>query len=408
MKKVLFTFTFSMLSILSIAQEDKVDLDVLRAPSSPSSNLLGIATTDIDKPTDISSFVVSIQSASNSYSKFPSNYALDFSPFYLFMKKNTDFTTDGLKSKKFKDILKQTFIISTAISNPDSTNVSFNSNSTYAAIGFKFSIFRGDFDSITTSNLDKIKILQHDLTLLNKKNIQEYLSNSDDEYKELLKKREEMVKGKPLEEIEKIIDSKEYKEIEEKLSLRLHNFGESQKKEEQQKIKDDIKNIASEFQLERIGFSWDVNGGISNEFRNRNFNNSKVYNAGIWTNFGYTNKYGLSLLGLVRYLYNPETIYALDNSINTSDNVSTLDAGGRIVYSKSQSKFSISAEAVYRSVLSKQEIDPTWKFLLNADYSIFKNQKLTFSFGRNFDGTTTKDGNLIAALTFIKGFGNKK
>jgi hypothetical protein len=46
--------------------------------------------------------------------------------------------------------------------------------------------------------------------------------------------------------------------------------------------------------------------------------------------------------------------------------------------------------------------------LFNADYALFKNQKLTFSFGRDFDGTISKDGNLIAALTLIAGFGNKR
>jgi Tol biopolymer transport system component len=43
--------------------------------------------------------------------------------------------------------------------------------------------------------------------------------------------------------------------------------------------------------------------------------------------------------------------------------------------------------------------------VFNAAYDIGQNQQLTFSFGRNFDGTITKDGNLIAALNFVKGFG---
>ncbi len=46
--------------------------------------------------------------------------------------------------------------------------------------------------------------------------------------------------------------------------------------------------------------------------------------------------------------------------------------------------------------------------VFNADYAIWKNQKLTFSFGKNFDGAISKGGNLIAALTFLAGFGNKR
>ena len=46
--------------------------------------------------------------------------------------------------------------------------------------------------------------------------------------------------------------------------------------------------------------------------------------------------------------------------------------------------------------------------MFNIDYAILKNQKLTFSFGKNYDGTTTKDGNLIATLGMVFGFGNKR
>lgn len=410
MKKLFYLLCFHLF-IFGNAQgkDEKTDLDVMRAPSSPSSNLLGISTTDIDKPTDISAFTVSIQSASSSYSKFPSNYALDFSPYFLFMKKGTDFTTKGLESKAFKDIFKQSLVISTAISNPDSTAAFYNYRSTYAALGFKFSVLRGKYDTLTTDKLAEIVELQKDLTKLNTENIVSYLENNDDEYKNLLRKRESLVKGVVDEkQLARIIASEEYKKYDEELSLMLGNFGENRKKEEQVKIRSKISSIASEFQLNRVGFSWDINGGVSGEFRNRNFNNGKIFNAGIWTNFGYTTSSGVAFLGLVRYLYNPQTIYALNGLENEFEDASTLDAGGRIAYSKSQSKFSVSIEAVYRSVLSNHNVDPNWKFLFNADYSILKNQKLTFSFGRNFDGTTTKDGNLIAALTFIKGFGNKR
>jgi hypothetical protein len=44
----------------------------------------------------------------------------------------------------------------------------------------------------------------------------------------------------------------------------------------------------------------------------------------------------------------------------------------------------------------------------NADYALAANQKLIFSFGRNFDGTITKEGNLVAALTVLFGFGTSR
>ncbi|SHF76740.1 hypothetical protein [Flavobacterium defluvii] len=406
MKKIILFSAFALLSFQMYSQDKGIDLDVLRAPSSPASNLLGIATTDIDKPTDISSFMVSVQSASNSFTAFPSNYGIDLSPYYLFAKGSTDFTTKGLQDKDFKNIFKQTFVISLAISNPDSSNTALNYKSTYGGLGFKFSISRGEYDSITKAKLDSIIVKQDKINKLSMQAMEDWLNDNDENYRSLLKQREDLMKGvtNP-DDIKKIIESDKYKKIEAQLSDMLANFKKSDK---EKALLGEINAIAATFQTQRIGFSWDVNGGISSEFRNRNFENSKVYNAGIWTNFGYTNKKGFAFLGLIRYLYNPDKILALDNNVNTQKDVSTLDTGGRIAYSKSQSKFSCSAEAIYRSVLNGNAIDPSWKLIFNADYSILKNQKLTFSFGRDFDGTIHKDGNLIAALTLIAGFGNKK
>jgi len=171
---------------------------------------------------------------------------------------------------------------------------------------------------------------------------------------------------------------------------------------------ENLQRAAASFDGARSGFSWELAGGISSEFLNKQFNNSRVHNAGIWTTMGYTGKQGLAILGLVRFLHNPEKIFAKDNELNKMGSISTLDGGARAVYSPNGGRFNCSVEAVYRSVLSSNTIDPSWRLIFNADYSIFRNQKLTFSFGRNYDGIITKDGNLVAALTLIAGLGNKR
>ena len=110
----------------------------------------------------------------------------------------------------------------------------------------------------------------------------------------------------------------------------------------------------------------------------------------------------------VVYLYNPERIFALDNSTNKFNSVATFDTGFRYILGESQAKLNASLEAVYRSYFTESEADNSWRLMFNIDYAILKNQKLTFSFGKNYDGTTTKDGNLIAALGMVFGFGNKR
>lgn len=411
MKKIFLPVVLLMTSSTSLLAQgtEPVKLDMLRAPSSPAANLLGFATTDIDRPTDISAFMLSLQSASSSFTKLPSNYAVDIAPFLISGKKNSDLTTTGLQSTDFREVFKQTFVLSAGIRNADTSEKNFNAKNTYAGFGFKFSILRGNYDDETQKNLNAISNLQdtmlHHLMTVAKK----WRNKNDPELLLLKFQLMAMTKGvtDPAQLIQ-ITNGAEYQEIQTKINNKLQQFTDSELKEVKQELNDRIKKIAADFQTSRVGFSWDINGGISAEFVDKKFNNSKVYNAGLWQSFGYTNKTGSSFLGLVRFLYSPDRVFAKDNSINNIGNISTLDAGVRYAFSKSQSKFSCSLEGVYRSVLSSKTIAPSWRFIFNADYTILENKKINFSFGRDFDGTISKDGNLIAALTLLTGFGNKR
>jgi hypothetical protein len=203
---------------------------------------------------------------------------------------------------------------------------------------------------------------------------------------------------------QRVRNSDEFADIGNALNNKLLELKKGDMTEANQKIKE----TASAFQTARVGFTWDIAGGISGLFADRRFNNSKVNNAGAWTTLGYTGEKFGSALFLLRLLYNPDKIFAKDNVVNNIGDIMTFDFGGRYIYSKPQSKFNASLEGVYRSILSSNTIKPSWRIVFNADYSIWQNQKITFSFGRNFDGTVTKDGNLIAALSFLSGFGNKR
>ena len=169
-----------------------------------------------------------------------------------------------------------------------------------------------------------------------------------------------------------------------------------------------LEKEAASFKIERFGFFIDFAGGVSLEYINRTFNNSRVYNAGAWLTFGANYQNGLSVMGITRFLQNPGKVFADDQGVLKNQDVSTFDAGARIIYSAAGTRFSASTEAIYRSVLTKNTIDPSWRWVLNAEYDIGNNQRLTFFFGRAFNGATTKDGNVIAALNFLKGLGNRR
>lgn len=410
MKKIFILII--MLSITHIIaksqpEDDGVKLDLLKAPSSPASNLLGIAASDVDKPTDVSAFMLSLQKSSNNFTSLPSNYSVDIAPYWLFKKNKKNITTAGLEKSNGSDVLQQTLVLSFAIKNTDSTETKFIPNSTYSGVGFKFSIFRGHYDDKTIQSLEKIKNIQ-DVKLQKLKRIQDEIEKNK-EVVDLRNKLKDKLVGKTFEQIKLVIKSDAYQKIQSDLNKKNQELEDQQiAVAEVTELNKKIKDIASEFQTARVGFTWDIAGGISAQFLNKRFDNSKVYNAGIWTTLGYTDEKLGSVLFLLRFLHNPDKIFAKDNTVNSIGDIRTLDFGGRYIYSMPQSKFNASMEAVYRSVLSSNTIKPSWRLVLNADYAIWQNQKLTFSFGRNFDGTISKDGNLIAALTFLAGFGNKR
>ncbi|MEO7766903.1 MAG: hypothetical protein ABIS01_05730 [Ferruginibacter sp.] len=419
MKKIFFIILLITVNqaIAQSAIDTTIKIDLLRTTVSPASNLLNIATSDIDKPTDISAFMVSLQSATNSFTKLPSSYAIDIGPYWLFKNsKKGDITTEGFKKSTGPDVFKQTLILSFAIKNPDSLETGFNTKSTYGGFGVKFSIFRGKYDEETKNALDAIKRLQ-DVKLRHLEDIlSEYKVNANPRIGELRKKMKDVFRGFNTNDRsdENIALGKRKQDtlklFSDTLSTILSSFSSSRmdSSEALQSIDRQIQQIAADFHTNRIGFTWDFNAGISGEFFNKRFDRSKVHNAGIWTNIGYTTNNGSSFLALVRYLYNPDQIFAKDNATNDVANISTMDGGFKYAYSKSQSKFSGSIEGIYRSVLSGKTINSSWRLILNADYDIGQNQRLTFAFGRNFDGTISKDGNLVAALSFLTGFGNKR
>jgi len=418
MKKIFIAFVILLFKLSASAQSAdtlKTDLDILRAQSSPTADLLSFSTTDIQRPTDVSAFMLSLQTASSGFSKLPSSYAVDIAPFWLTRQNGkTDFTTKGLNESSFKSVFKQTFVVSLGFRNPDSTTKSFNKNNAYSAFGFKFSFCRGHYDDSTQIVLTEIQEKQaaivhyyHDRSLLIQKDSQYMRVKHLRDSLYLLYKNTLDSPHPNLQKAQSDLDSLGHLKIEkESLDSAMHE-GDSLWVQNNKRLKD-LQRIASKFKIARVGFFWDMAGGLSLEYVNKTFSNSNVYNAGLWTTTGYNTDAGWGWYGIARYLFNPKKIYADDEGVLNQADLSTFDFGGRILYSHPQSRFSVSAEAIYRSVLNAHTIDPSWKVVANAEYNLPNNKLLTFSFGRDFDGSITKDGNLIAALTLLVGLGNKR
>jgi len=397
------SLTILMLGMRLLANSQTLDtsklkLNLLRAPSSPAANLLGFAVSDIEKPSDVSDFMFTLQSATGTNSLFPTNYAVDLAPFWIF--RSGSLTTDKFASRKFNDVFKQSFVVSTAIRNADTSNADYDSRNLYQSMGIKFSIIRGSLSKKTIALLESIHELQSEIASGINQAIAEKLE-SDSNYQSLKRSRQ----VKLAEKMDP--DHAEVVAISQKMEKRLEKIKATIVKTYTEELAS-LQKQAAAFKIERFGFFMDFAGGMSLEYIDRTFNKSSVYNAGVWLNFGANYQNGFSLMGITRFFQNPDKVFTESNGTYNSANISTLDAGARIVYDHPGSGFSLSTEAIYRSVLTNNTIDPSWRWVLNADYDIGNNQRLTLLFGRAFNGTTTSDGNVIAALNFLKGIGNNR
>ena len=419
-KHIVYLTVFLLLFSTANAQEDEKKeepepqgVDLLKAPASPAAQLLNIAPNAIEKPTDLSSFWLSATNASDGFSKFPTSYALDISPSSIFTSKAI--TLSDLNSKKTGDIMWQSFVISTGIKQQEDTATSISFYK--AAIGVKFSIFRPGWTKETKTKYNKLVKMQSQLTDAVTADLDDIVEN-DPRYLKLVEKQDkESDKLKQLKESgasqeKQDLQQAKVDEIDDKID-KLQKALMVEKRVERMatmsEVYKELKENAKDFSIERSGPFLDFAGGFSVRFPTNELNYSLGDYSGAWLTGGYdggNNK--LSILGVLRYLYQPETIFADPSGAIPNKNISTFDMGSRVLYATKDDKFEFSFESVYRSVLSSSIVKPSWRLNFSAEYDLGFNQKLSFTFGRDFDGVVSKGGNLITALNFIAGFGNKK
>ncbi|UHO37867.1 hypothetical protein H5J24_20035 [Chryseobacterium capnotolerans] len=416
-----FIFSYSQNSLENKKEDPalSVDTDILKAPASPASNLISIANSDINKPTDLSSLMINVMNLPLNFAN-EGGYAIDIAPYWLFPSKKRDKSVNQMLNDNIKYTLPQTLVFSFAVRNTDSKEEKIPANSFFTAVGFKFSINRGKPDSTTIAKFDAIKKLLND----RKKPLDEIrreVENSE-EYKKLSNQRNqvfsEIAKDKypnkkepelTAEEKYSILNAPMYLLAENQLTIwktQKINILVYENNETLKANAEKIKNVA--FKINRIGFLWDFAGGTSIQFKDKQFNNSRIYNAGLWTVLGYASqKLGTPLL-LLRYMYNPKSDWMTVEDFKPQGNFSTFDAGIKYEFSPKDSKFTASLEGLYRSFISGSDLKPTWKCVLNLDYALFPNQHLTLSLGKDFDNSFMKSGNVIAGLSFLSGIGSRR
>jgi len=353
----------------------KTSFDLLMPPSSPAFILLGIEPSAVERPGTPSDLALTVTNHTDNFSTIPKNFAMDFAPYWTFFGNHIsfrDFEADNVSSN-----FLQTLFLSFATSTDEDENQ--DTSTTSVAVGLKFSVLRGDFDTKFKKQLNEVKTDLDQWTMNFGRKFDDK-KTADSALDDLEKKREAAVFG-----------SLERREIMDKIDERE----EVLKKEllaEMSEEKKALEKKIGQVRFRRTGWKMDIAAGASMDFVGNDFDNGDFKRWGLWFTFG--REYaGLSALGVFRYLGNE----------NDSD-LSTLDVGGRLILDNSK-KFSLSTEFVYRS-FPNTDNDDEYRFAFEFDYSIGRSKTLAFTFGRDFEGR--QSGNLLSMINFVMGFGTER
>ena len=422
-----------------------IELDVLQAPSSPGSVLLGFAENEVERPTDVTRFMLSLRQATGDLSALPNNYAVDLAPALITNSTLSARQLLGLRSidgkgekPSYGQQLWQSTVISLAVKGLQPA-IAENAEGVdpAAAFGFKFSLVRGTVDSATVNQLDRLEKAMAAYTQALHSNEAANLEKDDLHTDFVAKTTEASVKkNAALDRMEAMQDSLplltdatarglyEFKIAEQRLAAKGFELEQStygrmmaqraaeltdQLKRDKQFMAEEaaaVQQGVEKFKIVRKGFKWDVAGGVALDFVDRRMDLSYVRKAGLWTTLGWETRDHLAFLFLGRYLLNPDGVFMTETDTLAMQDIHNIDLGARLAVDAFDGKFSLSAEAVYRQVQQELGIDPTWRLVATTAYDLGSNRKLSFNFGRQFDGTTSKDGNLIAALNLLFGLGD--
>lgn len=386
----------------SHAQEDVPDLDLLKAPASPASNMLGIANEEVQRPTDLTGFMFNLRQASENFSALPVNYAVDVAPYWLTGRRWKDgslakrtFTVqdDATQGSTGWQRFLQSVVVSTAVA--DLALDTQNLANTKAGFGLRASLVT---PKATQGSIDELRAFQ--LLLASTVEVDAQLVDS------ILRNDEEHMVYDSLMRQEGL--APEMKAMYRRLKIeRRATMQEELEQERQAERAAELAARADTLEIERKGAFLDMSTGLALEFVDRDIDNGQFRKGGVWLSGGYTTA-GLTFTAMARLLFDAPVEVFLDDGTTRSDEVRNFDVGGNIAFDKNGRPFTFSAEALWRQQNVGSTASDTWRLVANASYALKENRALTFSFGRNFDGTRTKGGNLVAGLNLLLGFGGAK
>lgn len=367
----------SFLSLLSVsapvlhAQKDTETADTLpefnlmRTPASPAFTLLDMAPTAVERPGTPAAVAISLLSSTTGLTELPSDYSLEFSPYWLFGHPQLTWQSDT--TRNIWESIQRTGTISIGTAKEGDS-----SNATLFSTGIRLSLFSGE---MSTESREYLDTAQQQLTA----NAAAFYNATASARKEADSTFIEQLRANANNPAAQEIARQQYQAALQKINeTAIEQF-------EEQELQD--------FALERQGFMLELALGGVWRFADAIADSGRMTRFGAWITPAYQWE-NWSVVGVGRLLMDK-----VGDSTHT-----TFDAGARLIFT--QDKYGVSLEAVARSYTWDNAPDPEWRIAAVIDVEITEDTWLTSTFGKDYRGSAS--GSLIAKLGLSLNLSSKR
>jgi hypothetical protein len=362
------------------AASEPVTLQDLKTPASPAFQLLGIAPTDVERPTTPRAFAVSLLSAlQQGNNVLPNGFAMEVAPYWLVPHDRLEFST--YLDPGIAQSIRQTFTVSLAGSKITS-GTDAAQNGLDVGVGFRVSPVPGnstadvqDLQAAIRLSLTQASVVD---ALLDQVGIPKR-TMPEDLAKTIAQLRSASHPGLKDEQVDAMFDAIT-DAITEALAastdaavvrnalLQLQSDGDAERKQAALDLQ--------QANQTRSGFTVDVAGAVVTRTTSEPGATARVIREGLWVTSGYSAE-RVSLLGLVRFVGNSDVPGARSN---------LLDAGIRAI--GTAGALNVSFEAIHRIDRSSVRVfDSTSKAVVNLEYKVSEDVSVTSTFGKDFGDT---------------------
>jgi hypothetical protein len=387
----------------SSAPPTEVELDNLHTPTSPAFTLLGVSPTDIARPATPRALATELVSKTNRGSIIPSNYALEFAPYWLVSHPTLSYKEYTEPSST--QSIAQSFSISFATSRPDTTS---DTASTGLAIGIRLlplaghasAKFRGLERTLDSIQRTRLKLVRDQADALDE------IDAAEAEIRDL---QANLAAATVAHDVGKIANIKQQIAATEQRIRNAKNTSSTVEATLKTQA-DTMRSIAramGKADAERVGGFIELATAAAGAFPGGNFDGGKLSRFGAWGTFSYrVESPHLDVIGLLRFL----------RDLRKEDQ-NALEFGGRLLWLHED--LGVSAEWVSRTaykVAAPNQVTGSERLLTFTsssravglvEYRAADAVYVTMSFGRDYKTLSAERHPLVAAFGVQFLYGDK-